>query len=154
MQIRKAALDDAPSITEFQINMALETEDLKLDPSRVLQGVSQKIRDSELGYYLVAEAAGEAVGCILIQYEWSDWRNKKWIWLHSLYVKKEFRGKGLFRAFYSQVESNRDPSICGIRLYVEKENLNALKIYEHLGMKETNYKIYEIELPETQMKAL
>ncbi len=58
----------------------------------------------------------------------------------------------MFKAFYNQIQSTRDLNVCGIRLYVEKENLNALRIYEHLGMKETHYKIFEIELPEPQEK--
>ena len=36
-----------------------------------------------------------------------------------------------------------DQSICGFRLFVEKENLTAQKTYESLGMGEAGYKIYE-----------
>jgi ribosomal protein S18 acetylase RimI-like enzyme len=34
---------------------------------------------------------------------------------------------------------------CGIRLYVEKDNRNAQKVYKTLGMHETDYYLYEEE---------
>jgi ribosomal protein S18 acetylase RimI-like enzyme len=33
--------------------------------------------------------------------------------------------------------------VCGFRLYVEKENSRAQKIYEHLSMTEAHYLMYE-----------
>ena len=34
---------------------------------------------------------------------------------------------------------------CGIRLYVEVENVNAQATYRELGMQETHYRLYEEE---------
>jgi len=36
--------------------------------------------------------------------------------------------------------------VCGFRLYVEKQNLHAQKVYEKLGMHETYYLAYEEEV--------
>ena len=41
--------------------------------------------------------------------------------------------------------SDNDKDICGIRLYVEKENYVAQKTYKNIGMDECNYYIYEYE---------
>ena len=38
-------------------------------------------------------------------------------------------------------------NVCGIRLYVEKDNKIAQKVYHQMGMTETNYLIYEDEWP-------
>ncbi len=35
--------------------------------------------------------------------------------------------------------------VCGIRLYVEKHNDRARKTYEKMGMKKTDYELYEID---------
>ena len=35
------------------------------------------------------------------------------------------------------------PGICGFRLYVEKDNTNAQRTYESLGMQRTDYQVYE-----------
>jgi len=40
-------------------------------------------------------------------------------------------------------------NVCGIRLYVEKDNDIAQKTYFSLGMEETNYKFYEEMFDET-----
>ena len=37
------------------------------------------------------------------------------------------------------------PEVCGIRLYVERENHNAQQTYLALGMHETVYRLYEEE---------
>ena len=36
-------------------------------------------------------------------------------------------------------------NVCGIRLYVEKENELAHAIYEKLGMKKTDYDLLEVD---------
>ena len=40
---------------------------------------------------------------------------------------------------------DKDKNICGIRLYVERENYVAQKTYKSLGMEECNYYMYEYE---------
>jgi ribosomal protein S18 acetylase RimI-like enzyme len=46
---------------------------------------------------------------------------------------------------YEEVRSlaNADAGVCGFRLYVEKENETAHATYTSLGMKETDYLLYE-----------
>ena len=80
-------------------------------------------------------------------YEWSDWRNGTFIWVQSVYVNKEYRGKGVFKALYNKVKEICDSNneYVGIRLYVEKENYTAKKTYRSLGMEECNYFMYEYE---------
>jgi len=132
--------------------MALETEGKRLNEATVTQGVRAKILDTESGYYMVAVNNSKIVGCILVQYEWSDWRNARVLWLHSAYVLKEFRGQGIFRKFYAAaLETARESGACGIRLYVEKDNHSAQKLYSDLGMTETHYKIFEANLDHTKV---
>jgi GNAT superfamily N-acetyltransferase len=97
------------------------------------------------GTYFVAEHNGAVIGQLLITYEWSDWRNGNFWWIQSVYVAQEFRENGVFRGLFSHVEklarSRRD--VCGLRLYVEKNNRRAHQAYARLGMKHTHYEIYE-----------
>ena len=59
-------------------------------------------------------------------------------------MAKEFRSRGVFRALFDKgVEiSKRDPNGLTMRLYVDKENESAMKVYEKFGMekKEVVYK--------------
>jgi ribosomal protein S18 acetylase RimI-like enzyme len=77
--------------------------------------------------------------------EWSDWRNGDWWWIQSVYVPESHRRQGVFAALYRHVEQlARDaPGVIGLRLYVERENANAQRTYESLGMRDAGYRIFE-----------
>lgn len=143
--VRQASDDDAASIGQFNINMAWETEEKKLDESTITAGVQSLFQKPEYGFYMVAESGDEIVATLMITHEWSDWRNGLFWWIQSVYVKPEFRRRGIYRSMYQRVLelAKNHPDVCGCRLYVEKENVTAQKTYEALGMRETHYKMYE-----------
>ena len=143
--IRKADIDDVPAIANFQIAMALETEDLKLNPDIVHKGVKSVMNDPSKGFYLVTEINNEVVASLMITLEWSDWRAQTVWWIQSLYVKPEYRKQGIYKNMYSHLRKlvQEDDSLGGIRLYVDKTNTSAQKVYEALGMDGNHYKFYE-----------
>ena len=146
--IRPARVTDAADIARFNIAMALETEHKVLEPATIRAGVEAALADARHGFYLVAESDGVNVGCLMITYEWSDWRNGQWWWLQSVYVAPEARRSGVFRALYARIEQQllQTPGVIGLRLYVEKDNLHALGTYAALGMYDTDYRLYEKSL--------
>jgi GNAT superfamily N-acetyltransferase len=153
IRIRLAQAADAADIVRFNAAMAIETEHRKLDDAVLRAGVDAALADDRHGFYLVAESAGSVVACLLITYEWSDWRNGQWWWLQSVYVQEEFRRHGVFRALYAEVERRvrASPGAIGLRLYVERDNRRAQATYATLGMHETDYRLYEKRLAgETQ----
>jgi ribosomal protein S18 acetylase RimI-like enzyme len=61
-----------------------------------------------------------------------------------VYVTPEYRNQGVYKAMYTKVkEEARVNNVSQIRLYVDKTNLNAQKVYEKLGMTESHYLMYE-----------
>ncbi|MED5428727.1 MAG: GNAT family N-acetyltransferase [Chloroflexota bacterium] len=144
---RKGTLADTETIVQFQKNMALETEGKTLQEFAIKSGVTEVIKDTQKGTYLVAEYEGHIIGSLLITYEWSDWRNGWFWWIQSVYVKSEWRRKGVYSHLYDEVKklSSGVKNICGIRLYVEKENIIAQTVYKKLGMHDTKYLLYETE---------
>ena len=147
MNIRKALNKDIDVIARYNYNLAYETENKILDMNILTKGVEAIIKDENKGIYHVCEINGEVVGQIMYTYEWSDWRNGTFLWIQSVYVNKEFRRMGVFKALYKFIRdiADNDNNICGIRLYVEKENTIAKKTYKNIGMKECNYYIYEYD---------
>lgn len=145
--IRRATEDDVTLLTQFNVAMARETEDKALNPGVVGPGVRSLVTDERLGFYLVAETADRIAGCLAITFEWSDWRNGLFWWIQSVYVDPAFRQRGVFRKLYDNVyqEAAHTPNVCGIRLYVERENVGAQATYSRLGMTETNYRLFEVE---------
>ena len=145
--IRKALNKDIDVIARYNYNLAYETENKILNMNILTKGVEAIIKDENKGIYHVCEINGEVVGQIMYTFEWSDWRNGTFLWIQSVYVNKEFRGMGVFKALYKFIRdiADNDNNICGIRLYVEKENTIAKKTYKNIGMKECNYYIYEYD---------
>lgn len=147
MKIRKANVGDAKVVAEFNQLIAEETEHRKLDAKLLLRGVRALLKDPRKGIYFVAVVEGKVVGQVMFTYEWSDWRNGNFWWLQSVYVHKEFRQRGVFRSLYEHVEqlAKKRKDVCGLRLYVERENERAQKTYEKLGMKQSVYAMFEKE---------
>jgi GNAT superfamily N-acetyltransferase len=143
--IRDATPSDATTIATFNARLAYESEGMELVPEVVGRGVEAMFTDRAMGHYWVAEADGRVVGQIMVTYEWSDWRNGMIWWIQSVYVHGDYRRRGVFSALYRHVESlaRSDPRVCGIRLYVERENTRAHRTYESLGMRMTDYQVMQ-----------
>ena len=143
--IRRATAKDTTTLAHFNIAMARETEDHALDTETVQAGVAHLFDAPEHGFYLVVESEDSVVGSLMITHEWSDWRDGLWWWIQSVYVVPNFRRQGVFSALYREVTTlaRQDNRICGLRLYVEKDNTNAQQVYAHLGMSEAPYRVYE-----------
>jgi GNAT superfamily N-acetyltransferase len=145
--IRQAAQSDAPVIARFNIAMAWETEHRRLDPATIGAGVRNLLSEPTRGFYIVAESEGRITGQLMITYEWSDWRNNNFWWIQSVYVLPDHRGAGVFTALYGHIlaQARDSGQSCGLRLYVERENNRAKRVYERLGMKLAGYDMYEID---------
>ncbi|MGH8106445.1 MAG: GNAT family N-acetyltransferase, partial [Arenimonas sp.] len=125
--------------------MALETEHKHLDDATILQGVQVGIADPKRARYFIAMAGETPAGTLMLTTEWSDWRNGDWWWIQSVYVHPDFRRQGVFQSLYGHVKAMAEQAsdVCGLRLYVEHENLNAQKTYEKLGMEDAGYRMME-----------
>jgi ribosomal protein S18 acetylase RimI-like enzyme len=144
---RDATSNDLDAIIEFQLRMAEETEQISLDQPTLHAGVSRVLGDLSLGRYYVAEIEGLVVGSLLITYEWSDWRNGNFWWIQSVYVLPEARRLGVFRTLFAHLEqlARSDATVCGIRLYVERENTLAQATYRHCGLADAGYVVMEVD---------
>lgn len=147
MRIRDGRPDDLPTIREFNTCMARETEDVHLDESKLERGIRKVFDDPSTGFYLMAERDGETVGQTLVTFEWSDWRDGWFWWIQSVYVRPDARRQGVYRALHDEVEHrarNRE-DVCGVRLYVIRDNDTARNVYAKMGMGCTGYRLYEKE---------
>jgi len=145
--VRPATLADLETLVEFNLAMAWESEDKGLDPARLRGGISSLLHAPAEGFYLVAERDGSAAGSLMVTYEWSDWRDGRFWWIQSVYVRPERRRQGIYTALHQRVLelARQDGRACGIRLYVEQDNRGAMATYESLGMAQTHYRLYEEE---------
>ncbi len=146
--LRRALPSDASLIAAHNAALALETENKRLDPATVRRGTEAVLADSAKGFYLLAERAGEVIGQLLVTFEWSDWRNANFWWIQSVYVASAARRHGVYRALQAHLlaEARRAGNICGLRLYVERQNLPAQSTYRALGLAPAAYEMFELEL--------
>ncbi|NIP25189.1 MAG: GNAT family N-acetyltransferase [Phycisphaerae bacterium] len=145
IKIRKAKSSDSERIVELQLKMAQETEGMALNRDVVIKGVSGVFQEPARGTYWVVEEKDKVLGVLLAIPEWSDWRNGTVLWIHSLYVVPEARGRGVFKELYLNLKKQVEQSseLVGLRLYVDKQNKSAKTIYEKLGMSRDHYELYE-----------
>ena len=143
--IEPATAEDVPAIAQFQLDLALETEELILDRETVLRGVSETLTDTNKGSCLVARTdKGEVVASLMITKEWSDWYCGWHWWIQSVYVKPEYRRQGIFRKLYAKVkEMAIEAGAISLRLYMDKTNARAKAAYHGLGMRNSHHEIYE-----------
>ena len=148
VRVRPARPDDVSLMARWAEAMAFETEDKQLNPNTVGRGILAALEDPARSQYFIAEIAGEPVGTLMLTYEWSDWRCAWWWWIQSVYVAPGHRRKGVYRALYAHVLAlaKAQDDVCGLRLYVERENINAQRTYEFLGMLDAGYRMYEVDL--------
>jgi GNAT superfamily N-acetyltransferase len=170
MIIRQALSQDAAELTEFNINMASETEGVELIPEVIAAGVESIINNPQMGFYLVVELDNGIQASLMVTTEWSDWRNGMFWWIQSVYVRPQYRRQGLYRELYERVKelaeqdlyrelyervkelAEQEPAVCGFRLYVEHDNTAAQSSYTALGMVETEYKLFEELIPGLKYK--
>ena len=145
IEIRKGKLSDVEHIVELQLQMAHETEGLQLDKQTVTKGVRGVFQQPQRGGYWVAEEKDKILAVFLAIPEWSDWRNATVLWIHSLYVIPQARKKGVFSKMFRNLKTQVEQSseFAGLRLYVDKQNEPAQKVYEKLGMNKHHYELYE-----------
>jgi GNAT superfamily N-acetyltransferase len=149
LNIRLARPEDAAMIASFSAAMALETEGRHLDRDRLHNGTIALLHSPDRGFFLVAELEQaddrRLLGQLMITYEWSDWRNGVFWWIQSVYVDPAWRRKGIYRRLHDSIVAigKADEKMCGIRLYVARENRAAQTVYRRVGLTPSMYDVYE-----------
>ena len=133
-------------MVDCQVAMALETENLKLNHEIVTKGMTEVINNSTRGkYYLALDKSNNLMGMLFTLSEWSDWRCAEVLWIHSVYIKPDYRGKKIYKDMYLHLQQivETNDQFAGLRLYVDKTNNKAKAVYEKLGMSDEHYSLYE-----------
>jgi len=96
-----------------------------IDNSPYLEGFIIENNGTILGYSMIAKSFSTEFG-------------KPCIWFEDLYLKQEFRGKGIIPKFMQFIEKTYNGAV--FRLEAEKENGHACHIYKNLGFNSLPYK--------------
>ena len=142
--VRKAVQSDVPTLIEYNLSLAYETESILLDKNVLRLGIEKALELYDVSY-IVAELDNKIVGQTMITSEWSDWRNAVIWWIQSVYVNPDYRKRGVFQNILKYIEklAEETPEIKALRLYVKDDNQIARRAYQNLGMKNSGYLVYE-----------
>ena len=143
-EIRPATTGDAETIAQFNIEMALESENLRLEPGKVRRGVEKSLSDPSMGRFYIAYQGDEILGQIRVTQEWSDWNDAEYWWIQNVYVVPSARKQGIYKALHHHVKNLAEAAgACRLQLYVDAENVAAQAVYKKLNMTQSNYLIFE-----------
>ena len=143
-EIRPATTGDAETIVQFNIEMALESESLRLEPEKVRRGVEKSLSEPSMGRFYIAYQGDEILGQIRVTQEWSDWNDAEYWWIQNVYVVPSARKQGIYKALHNYVKNLAEAAgACRLQLYVDAENVAAQAVYKKLNMTQSNYLIFE-----------
>lgn len=143
LNIRKAELRDLASLVAFTAEEAREAENSVKIPETLTRGIEVALRDRNVAsYWVMTDIDDNPIGSISSVKEWSDWNAGYYWWIQSMYLKPDYRGKGLMRDLIScvELEMHREGGL-ELRLYVHKDNAVAKRAYEKVGFSFSDYQV-------------
>jgi GNAT superfamily N-acetyltransferase len=136
-------------VIDMVINLAVETENKKLDRELIYQSVLELVNTPNFGFYQLSFSGETICGMNLVTYEYNIKLSKKVIWLQTVYVDKQFRSKGVFKGLLGklcEITRNTDENFYNrLKLYMEKDNQTAHQVYLKSGFRVTEDILFELD---------
>lgn len=143
LKIRKAELRDLHYLVDFTSEEAREAENTVKIPETLTRGIQAALQDSKIAtYWVMTDEEDRPIGSVSTTKEWSDWNAGYYWWIQSMYIKPDFRGKGLMSRLIDVVKTEMiAQGGLELRLYVHRNNIVAKKAYEKVGFTYSDYAI-------------
>ena len=145
--IRRGDARDLRAIVDLNTAMAVELGSKVVSSTRLKDGVAAVLESNDRGFYVLADSAGPVIGVLHVIPEWNPWRNSYFWKVENVFVSREWRRKGVYRAMHDYVleaaQGNTD--VCGIRLFAVESNVGARRTYEGVGMTQEPSRLFEID---------
>lgn len=142
MNLIKATINDLDAVTEL-FDLYRQFYQQSPDTEGAREFLKTRILNGESVIFIAYESE-EAVGFTQLYPSFSSVSMKRsWI-LNDLYVKKEYRGKGVGEKLINKaIEMAQDTGAKGVLLETASDNIPAQGLYEKIGFKrETHYFYY------------
>ena len=136
LTIRPATPSDVPLILEFIRELA----EYERDPQAAVATKADLLRDGfgpEPKFRVdIAEWSGEPAGFAFYFWNYSTWQGRPGLYLEDLFVRPQFRGKGIGKALLVHLARVAVKNNCGRLVWqVLDWNTPAIEFYESLGAK-------------------
>ena len=136
LKLHKAAAKDVPVILSFIRELA----EYERAPNAVACTEEDLRRDgfgpSPKFHVIISEWNREPAGMAFFFYNYSTWQGRPGIFIEDLFVRPNFRARGIGRALMAYLAQTAIVEKCyGVRWEVLDWNQSAIDVYEHLGSK-------------------
>jgi len=131
-ELRPGTIDDVPLLHAFIHEMAVFEK-------LTLYATEASLREAFFGaqpaaYTLLAFDKGKPIGYIVYLYNFSTMLGQRGLWLEDLYVRPEYRGKGVGKALMAYLKTFAAEQGCGrFEWMVLDWNEDAIAFYKGLG---------------------
>ena len=130
--IRKMIRDDKKTVIDMMRVFYASPAVLSNGSEEIFEAdVENCVNDSPYLEGFVFEENGDIQGYGMIAKSFSTEFGKPCIWVEDLYIKPEYRGRGIGSRFFEYLEQAYTE--CIFRLEVEEENERAIHVYEKNG---------------------
>lgn len=145
--IKQAELSDVPILAKNTSDLALETENITCDVDFISKNLEHSFKDPLNTFFLLATWDSTPSGSLCNTMEYNIVDCGSYAWFQSVFIPKPFRGRKIFRALFDYAKMRAlDRGCLGMKLYVEKDNDHARKVYQKLGFYFPTCNIYQVDL--------
>lgn len=127
--IRPGTEDDFPAI----LGLIKELAEFENAVEKVTNSIERMKKEQDCFDFHVADLDGEVIGMALYYTVYYTWVGKS-MYLDDIYIKKEYRGKGIGKKLLAKVfEAAKAQDCQRLRWQVLDWNENAIRFYEKIG---------------------
>ena len=138
IEFRAAEINDIKDLLEMMSEF-YSHEELKYDKETLQPAIETLINDGRIGEIRLITSGVKLIGYFVLTYTYSLEYGGKNALLDELYIRENFRGRGIGKQVLSFVEDFcRDKNIHAIHLQVKRFNPIAKKLYSSVGFKEVD----------------
>jgi GNAT superfamily N-acetyltransferase len=146
MRIEAATRHTTPSVVAL-LGLQFEEHGIVLPPERLSAAVGALISDPSKGTIFVAFAP-DAIGIAVLAYTWTLEHGGLVAWLDELFVRPEYRGRGVGRSLLRRVlEGARAAGCRAIELEVDSEHARVETLYRREGFVPLPRRRWSIPMP-------
>lgn len=146
----KNSKSELSDIIEMIVKMAYETEEKKLNKELVEKAIEKLLKYPIYGQYffIIDSLLDKFCGMNLVTFEHNINLDTTILWIQSVFVHEDYRMKGLFRRL---LYKNEDYVLENkgfkktVKLYMDKDNEKAEKVYFKVGFKVCKEILYELD---------
>ena len=133
---KPAEASDVPALLPM-IGALCELDGTPFDGRAVGRALTQILADESLGRVWLIQSGGEAAGYLVLTFGFSLEFGGRDAFIDELYVREEFRGRGLGRRAIELGErACRERGVGALHLEVERANAGAQELYRRSGFRD------------------